>query len=302
MPFGPQAGSEGNRTRLMNCSRFLFSTPSCLESSFMNKAYAIIPAAGRGVRMGSGLPKQLLDLDGKPILAHTLGTFCRLEPCSGILLVLPEGFQVEAREILERFMGLEPLSGDGVPSSPDGAAWFRIQCPTEPGRPMPGAQMPVRFVVGGAERQDSVFNALLQLPQDCGWVVIHDGVRPFASLDLMRRTMDLAITEGAAIAAIPSTDTVKRVKDGKVVETLPRETIWLVQTPQVFRRDLILEAYREARRQGWTGTDDASFVERLGHRVAVVSGERFNIKVTTPEDLDWSASFAKQSHRGRPSP
>jgi 2-C-methyl-D-erythritol 4-phosphate cytidylyltransferase len=267
----------------------------------MSKVYAIIAAAGRGVRMGSGRPKQLLELDGKPILVHTLGTFCRLEPCSGILLVLPESFQRECREILEKFTGLKPMSGDGVPSSPDGAAWFRIQCPTEAGQLMPSAEKPIRFVVGGAERQDSVLNALLQLPEDCGWVVIHDGVRPFASLDLMRRTMELAMARGAAIAAIPSTDTVKRVKDGEVVETLPRETIWLVQTPQVFRRELILEAYHEARLQGWTGTDDASFVERFGHTVAVASGERFNIKVTTPEDLEWGASFMEQCQRKRSS-
>lgn len=166
---------------------------------------------------------------------------------------------------------------------------------------VPEMHKPIRFVAGGAERQDSVLNALLQLPQDCGWVVIHDGVRPFASLQLIRSTLDLAMTAGAAIAAIPSTDTVKRVEGGRVAETLPREAIWLVQTPQVFRKDLILGAYHEARRQGWTGTDDASFVERLGHPVAVALGERFNIKVTTPEDLEWGASFMKQCRRRRPS-
>ena len=92
---------------------------------------------------------------------------------------------------------------------------------------------------------------------------------------------------GACIAAVPATDTIKRVGAGRVLLTLPREEIWLVQTPQVFRKDLLLEAYREAQRQGWNGTDDASFVERLGVPVSVVRGERSNIKVTTPEDLDW---------------
>ena len=108
------------------------------------------------------------------------------------------------------------------------------------------------------------------------------------------------MASGAAVAAVPSTDTVKRVEDGQVAETLPREAVWLVQTPQVFRKDLILEAYGEALRRGWTGTDDASLVERLGHPVTVVLGERFNIKVTIPEDLEWGASFLERCRRGRP--
>lgn len=263
----------------------------------MDNVYAIIAAGGRGVRMGSGRPKQFLDLDGVPILVHTLGTFCRLEDCQGILLVLPENFQQESREILERSMGLELFPANGLPASPDGSPWFRIRGPGERDPGGPAAYKPLRFVAGGVERQDSVFNALLQLPHDCGWVVIHDGVRPFASLQLIRRTLDLARTAGAAIAALPSTDTVKRVDDGHVVETFPREAIWLVQTPQVFRKDLILGAYREAERGGWTGTDDASFVERIGHRVAVALGERSNIKVTTPEDLEWGNSFVRQCRR-----
>jgi 2-C-methyl-D-erythritol 4-phosphate cytidylyltransferase len=260
----------------------------------MNEAYAIIPAAGRGVRMGSGMPKQFLELDGKPILVHTLATFCRLESCAGILLVVPGPFHGEARRLLERFMGLEPAVGPDAPVSGDGGAWLCIRCPSGGGPDQPEARTFIRLVAGGAERQDSVLNALLQLPEDAGWVMIHDGVRPFASLDLIRRTLGLAVSAGAAIAAIPSTDTVKRVIDGHVVETLPRESVWLVQTPQVFRRDVVLSAYHEARRQGWVGTDDASFVERMGHPVAVARGERSNIKVTTPEDLDWGASFLKR--------
>jgi 2-C-methyl-D-erythritol 4-phosphate cytidylyltransferase len=151
------------------------------------------------------------------------------------------------------------------------------------------------LVGGGSERQDSVFNGLSQLPPDCGWVMIHDGVRPFASLDLIRRTWEKARETGACIAALPSTDTVKRVVDGRVAETLPRESIRLVQTPQVFKRDLIVKAYEEAYRHHWVGTDDASFVERLERPVAVSSGERSNIKVTTPEDLEWGVSFLKKS-------
>ncbi|MCU0588089.1 MAG: 2-C-methyl-D-erythritol 4-phosphate cytidylyltransferase [Syntrophobacteraceae bacterium] len=265
----------------------------------MNRFYAIIPAAGRGVRMGSGLPKQFLEMEGRPILVRTLTIFCRLESCAGILLVLPAPFQEGARQLLERFMGLEPAEGMGVPVSSDGTPWFQVECPRGAGPDRSAARTLIRLVAGGGERQDSVLNALLQLPEDAQWVMIHDGVRPFASLDLMRRTLELAVSTGAAIAAIPSTDTVKRVVDDQVVETLPREAVWLVQTPQVFRRDLVLRAYHEARRQGWLGTDDASFVERLGHPVAVAQGERSNIKVTTPEDLEWGETFLK---RGRAAP
>ncbi len=270
-----------------------FATPS-FELTCMEKTYAIIPAAGRGIRMGGGQPKQFLDLHGKPILVHTLETFCRVEPLCGILLVLPEPFVRDTRSLLQAHMGMEPAGGEAAPASPDRAPWFRIECAAGPSPVEEKDRKFVRFVVGGVERQHSVSNALGQLPADCGWVVIHDGVRPFASQDLIRRTCVLGMASGAAIAALPSTDTVKRVENGEVLETLPRESIWLVQTPQVFRRELILRAYEEARRQGWVGTDDASFVERLGHPVAVAAGERSNIKVTTPEDLVWGESYVKR--------
>jgi 2-C-methyl-D-erythritol 4-phosphate cytidylyltransferase len=260
----------------------------------MERTYAIIPAAGRGIRMGSGHPKQFLDLDGKPILIHTLATFCGVEQLAGILLVVPEPFQRDTRHLLHRYMGTEPAAGQGVPSSPDQGSWFRIESPIGAPPARTKAEKFVRLVAGGIERQDSVFNGLGQLPADCGWVVIHDGVRPFVSPDLIRKTCDLGMASGAAIAALPSTDTVKRVENGEVAETLPRESIWLVQTPQVFRRELILRAYDEALRQGWIGTDDASLVERLGYPVAVALGERSNIKVTTPEDLEWGATFMKR--------
>ena len=157
-----------------------------------------------------------------------------------------------------------------------------------------GTRKYVTLIVGGAERQDSVFNALQELPADCDWVVIHDGVRPFASSTLIENTWKTAQKIGAAIAALPATDTIKRVRGERVQETLPRNEIWLVQTPQVFRKDIVLAAYLEARSQGWSGTDDAFFVERLGLPVAVVPGERSNIKVTTPDDLAWGSWFLAQ--------
>jgi 2-C-methyl-D-erythritol 4-phosphate cytidylyltransferase len=260
----------------------------------METTYAIIPAAGRGIRMGHDRPKQFLDLNGKPILVHTLETFCRVELVTGILLVVPEPSLQETRDLLDSHFRLERTAGQ-EPDSPAGQGfWHRLTGPLKAsGFPSSCAKL-LRLVVGGAERQDSVYNGLQHLPEDCGWVMIHDGVRPFASSDLILRVWEAGRELGACIAALPSTDTVKRVLDGKVAETLPRDTIWLVQTPQVFRKDLILGAYEEARRQGWVGTDDASFVERSGHPVAVTLGERSNVKVTTPEDLEWGAAHLRK--------
>jgi len=141
-------------------------------------------------------------------------------------------------------------------------------------------------------------NALGALPTEVEWVLIHDGVRPFVSLRLLEETWRTAQRSGAAITAVPSTDTVKRVQQGQVMETLAREEIWLVQTPQVFRRDLLLEAYQAARRNGWIATDDAALIERLGRTVAVVEGERTNIKVTTPADMEWAAWYWDSCREG----
>ena len=225
----------------------------------MSKTFAIVPAAGRGLRMGYDRPKQFLELSGKSILAHTLELLSEARFLDGAFLVVPEDFISEAEELAQRC------------GSPE--------------------RFPIAVVAGGAERQDSVCNGLRNLPAECEWVFVHDGVRPFASRKLLEETWHGARETGACIAAVPATDTIKRVGAGRVLLTLPREEIWLVQTPQVFRKDLLLEAYREAQRQGWNGTDDASFVERLGVPVSVVRGERSNIKVTTPEDLDWAAWF-----------
>ncbi len=237
----------------------------------MSITYAVVPAAGRGLRMGGRRPKQFLELCGKPILDHTLTTLTRVSFLSGIQLVVPEDFVEPVRELVRRGQV------EGRFGSPGNGAF------------------PIEVAAGGAERQDSVFNGLKLLPKECEWVVIHDGVRPFASLTLFERTWSAAHETGAAIAAIPCTDTVKRVDGLRVVDTLPREAIWLIQTPQIFRKDVLMRAYENAREKGWIGTDDASFVERLAISVAVAMGERTNIKVTTPEDLEWGKHFLRRS-------
>jgi 2-C-methyl-D-erythritol 4-phosphate cytidylyltransferase len=265
----------------------------------MSKTYAVVPAAGRGLRMGGDRPKQFLELAGRPILTHTLDMLSDSGLLGGIFLVVPSDFLARTEELVESFCAgsatkffhrLRTSSSSTADAFPrDTAAPVDERFIADPAGSGAGGMVFISVVAGGAERQDSVYNALRRLPLDCEWVMIHDGVRPFASSRLLKETLETARIDGAAIAAIPSTDTVKRVKGELVLETLPREQIWLVQTPQVFRKEIILRAYDEARMRGWTGTDDASFVERMGIPVAVVRGERSNIKVTTPEDLSWAA-------------
>lgn len=274
----------------------------------MPKTCAIVPAAGRGRRMGTAKPKQFLELSGKPILFYTLETLARASFLAEILLVVPNNSVPSVASLLsdhgfhgETTCGPLPRASLDGGSRPGGEGTVGDRVLT--GSVREGRQGRICVVAGGAERQDSVFNGLQALPLDCDWVLIHDGVRPFASPELLKRTWDAALTNGAAIAALPASDTIKRVRVGQVVETVPREELWLVQTPQVFRREILFEAYREAHRQGWVGTDDAFLVERLGVPVVVVTGERSNIKVTTPEDLVWGSWFLAQTRPRRdPSP
>lgn len=215
----------------------------------------MVVAAGRGVRMGGPQPKQFLEIEGKPILAWTLEALIASPLVRALVVVAPPDQVNETRRML-------------TPHLP--------------------ATAPITYAAGGTERQDSVYNGLLALSEDFDWVLIHDGVRPFVTTALIERTLAAAADTGAAICALAATDTVKRVRGASVVATLPREEIWLVQTPQVFRRRDLLAAHRRSQTYGRQATDDAALVERLGLEVRVVAGEPFNRKITTPEDLAWA--------------
>jgi 2-C-methyl-D-erythritol 4-phosphate cytidylyltransferase len=140
-------------------------------------------------------------------------------------------------------------------------------------------------VAGGAERQESVWHGLQATPPGAEWIVVHDAVRPFLTPRLVDDVMTAARAAGAATCGLPVRETVKRVRDGTVETTLDREGLWVVQTPQAFRRALLWEAHDKARRDGFRGTDDAVLVERLGARVAMVAGLSQNLNVTTRADL-----------------
>jgi 2-C-methyl-D-erythritol 4-phosphate cytidylyltransferase len=217
------------------------------------KTVAIIPAGGSGRRMGSGIPKQYLLLGGIPVLAHTLRVFQSSPVVDEIFLVVPEG---DIPEVRNAIVGRYNL--------------FKVSL----------------IVAGGAERQDSVGNALAHLREEHGIVLVHDGVRPFVSEELIRRVAAVAEADGSVAVGVRVKDSVKEVNSaGWVIKTVTREGLWLTQTPQAFRKPLILAAYERAAADGFCGTDDASLVERMGVPVRMIPGDYDNIKVTTPEDL-----------------
>jgi len=165
----------------------------------------------------------------------------------------------------------------------------------------PGGPQSERVVAGGEERQQSVAAALGEIGPGCDLVVVHDGARPFVKPELIDRCIEAAAEHGAAIAAIPATDTVKEAgADRRVTATFDRSRIWLVQTPQAFRRELLARAHEAASRAGLRGTDDASLVENLGHTVHLVMGDPDNLKITWPDDVRRSEQMIRWNREGMP--
>ena len=215
-------------------------------------ASAIITAGGRGARFGSGAPKQFAALGGKPLLAHSVEAFSSLDIISEIVLVAP----------------------------PDWVTYVEKEIAG-----MPGSRVS-RVVPGGAERQHSVENGFNALSGSPDVVVVHDGVRPFATASLIEEVIREAYGHGAALAALPVGDTVKKAGDSGLVEsTVPRDTLWLAQTPQAFRYGVLRDAFEKAREDGFLATDEALLAERIGASVKLVKGSPHNIKITTREDL-----------------
>ncbi|MBT3924190.1 MAG: 2-C-methyl-D-erythritol 4-phosphate cytidylyltransferase [Nitrospina sp.] len=221
---------------------------------------AIIPAGGQGTRMGGTVPKQFQALNGKPILHYTLRALQESDLISSLVLVVPEKELVNAR-----------------------ADWLN--------RPPVVKQV----VVGGEKRQDSVFNGYQALPKNTDIVLVHDGVRPFLSKEMIQETIEVADKFGAAITAIPVNDTLKQVDNsGMVLRTVEREGLWRVQTPQAFRYDLLGEAFLKAKADSFYGTDEGSLIEYLGQEVRIVDGSEWNLKITRPEDLLLGESIARK--------
>lgn len=236
----------------------------------LQKNVLIVLAAGEGRRMGKKIPKMLLPVMGKPLLYWALKNIEKCKVVEAVVVVVPPRY----RDRFEREV----------------EGW--------------GLKKILAMVDGGSERTDSTRNALKKLPQDCGWVGIHDGARPFVDRELIQKCFKSAKKSGAAILAVPSTDTVKvafqpprRKKRNHlfIQETLPRERCWNAQTPQVFRKDIAERIHRliprgktSPAKNGWRKTvftDDAGIAESMGYRVEIVPSSYENIKVTNPSDL-----------------
>lgn len=223
------------------------------------KIQAIIPTAGLGKRFQAKLPKALVLLQGKPIIIHTLKVFEKSSLIDGIVLVVPSGYLPVFRKIIDQHQ-------------------FRK----------------VRKVIaGGKTRGESVGNGLRVTDEDTDIVVVHDGVRPLLTQDTLRKAIKLCKRFGAVVTAVPVKSTIKRVhkKTRVVQETLKRDELWEIQTPQIFKKKILLKAYNTVK--SFNPTDDSMLVEQLGVKVKVLEGDYRNIKITTPEDLKIAQMFLK---------
>jgi 2-C-methyl-D-erythritol 4-phosphate cytidylyltransferase len=221
------------------------------------KAAAIIVAAGEGLRIGGKVPKPYLPLCGRPMILRTLDRFLAARSIGQVVLVVAASEMSRCEGVLKR----DPKLG----SKP----WLLQR--------------------GGATRQQSVKAGLEKIGGDVDIVVIHDGARPFVSPPLIEHCIEFADRNGAVVAGLQARDTIKIVSDDhRVLSTPDRKTLWEIQTPQAFRRELIVEAHERAAREGFEATDDAMLVEQMGNPVHVIEGERTNLKITVPEDL-WLA-------------
>lgn len=214
---------------------------------------AIILAAGKGARMNAGMNKQFMIINNKPLLAHTLAAFHSCKAIGSIILVADkEELQLCKERILDVY-GFDKVD---------------------------------KLIPGGSERQQSVCNGIQELEDDCSIVVIHDGARPVLTEGIIERCIEGAEMYGAVSAGMPAKETIKILdKEGFVEYTPERGRVWITQTPQAFKRDIIKRAHEMAIAKGISGTDDAFLVECMGIKVRMIEDSYENIKITTPEDI-----------------
>ena len=222
------------------------------------KYEVILPAAGSGKRMGAGENKLFLKLNGIPILIHTLRVFQEDDSCDGI------------------WLAAKPKEVEGIRTLLNEHGITKVKS----------------IEKGGAERQHSV-HACVKVVNGSDIVLVHDAARPFIRKEVIHRLVEKAAQSGAAVAGVRAKDTMKIVKQGVIQETVDRENLWIIQTPQAFQRNLLKEAEASAEIDGFLGTDEAMLVERLGHPVAIVESTYDNIKMTTVDDLIFGEAIIK---------
>lgn len=234
-----------------------------------HKSIALIPAAGLGKRMGASINKQYLQLNGMPIVARTISVFEQSPLIDAIYLVIPAEEIPYCRKHVVEAYGFRKIAA---------------------------------IVPGGKERQNSVMNGLKAMRDhvsDDDVVLIHDGVRPLVTGNVLRDSITTATLHDGALVAVPVKDTIKTVRNGIVNDTPQRESLWQAQTPQSFRFGKIFGAHLSAESEGYSGTDDASLIERTGGEVHIIRGDYRNIKITTPEDLVLAEAFLSAMEKER---
>ena len=213
----------------------------------------VIVAAGTGSRMNMGINKQFIKLEGKEIIAYTIEKFYNNSNIEDIVVVVKEDeSEFFKKEILDKYN-------------------FKN----------------VKIAYGGKERQDSVYNGLKLLEEKCDVVLLHDGARPFVSDKIIDKSIEEAKEHKAIVVGVPVKDTIKVIDNDKnIVDTPNRSVLWAVQTPQTFDYNILIDAYKDAFKNKFYGTDDAMLVERIGYKVKMLEGSYNNIKITTQEDLN----------------
>ncbi|MCA1032737.1 2-C-methyl-D-erythritol 4-phosphate cytidylyltransferase [Bacillus timonensis] len=220
----------------------------------------VIPAAGQGKRMNAGKNKQFISIKGVPVIVRTLKVFESDDWCDGMILSINKSEEDEFKALFQTYNITKVKA----------------------------------FVDGGAERQHSVYNGIKAI-KNSEIVLVHDGARPFITIDKIHELVEVAKSKGASILAVPVKDTIKQAFSDQTVEkTVERSNLWSVQTPQAFHYDVIRNAHEIADRDEFLGTDDASLVERLGRNIQIIIGDYQNIKLTTPDDLIFAEAILNQ--------
>jgi 2-C-methyl-D-erythritol 4-phosphate cytidylyltransferase len=220
----------------------------------------IIPAGGQGERLGKETPKQLLPLAGRSILEHTVSRFLDIASTGEIIIACHSTILEAVNEMIHR-----------------------LQSP-----------FPIYTVPGGKTRQDSVWSAMLKANSQFPYIAVHDAVRPFFPKEILTEGLKILQNCGGLIAASPAVHTIKRVKDYVALETLPRQQLWEIHTPQLFHRQLLFRAHHAAQRDHFYGTDEAMLAERIGEEVRIFPDSPENIKITYPADLVLAEYFLKR--------
>ena len=242
------------------------------NSLFVGKFAAVLPAGGLGKRMGGNIPKQLMNLGDKPVYQYCLETFLNMDEIAEVVIAVPADW----KDYFEKdiFGRIGPSIGSGYSNKLN----------------------KLKIVVGGAERWQSVENGVNALTSSAEYVLVHDVARPFISEKIIREVCETLVSKGSCLVAKPAIDTIKIACDGRVESTIDRRKVWLAQTPQAARIDLLKQLYARIAKEplDFTPTDEASILEFFGKPVYIVKGDSANDKLTTPEDFEVFASRAKQ--------